>query len=257
MPTTPTRPSHAPTRAAAGLSRTLVVHVVRHGESAGNVAARDADRLGLERLEIEHRDADTPLSPLGAEQAAALGVALRDLHPDERPVAVWSSPYVRARQTARLALERAGLDLPVRTDDRLRDRELGVLDRLTRLGVERLHPEEDAARRHLGKLYHRPAGGESWLDVALRLRSWVADVRDETGPLLVVTHDAVVVLLRYVLEQLDEDGVMELVREHGVRNASLTTLVRRDGSWSAARFDEVEHLRDVGAPVTDHAGEVR
>jgi len=255
VPTSPQTDTDHHRTAPAPPAGTLVLHAVRHGESAGNVAAHDADVRGLERIEIEHRDADTPLSALGEEQARAVGARLRTLDDAERPVTVWCSPYVRARQTAHLALAAAGLDLPLRVDDRLRDRELGVLDRLTRTGVERLHPAEAAARRHLGKMYHRPAGGESWVDVALRLRSWAADVRDEPGPLLVVTHDAVVVLLRYVLEHLDEDEVMELVREHGVRNASLTTLVRADGTWRARRFDEVDHLRDVA--VTDHAGETR
>ena len=70
----------------------------------------------------------------------------------------------------------------MRLDERLRDRELGVLDRLTRRGVEARHPEEAELRRRLGKFYHRPAGGESWADIALRVRTALADLdRSRTG----------------------------------------------------------------------------
>ncbi len=64
---------------------------------------------------------------------------------------MWSSPYVRALETARLALEGTGLDLPIRVDERLRDRELGVLDLLTMQGVKARFPQEPERRRWLGK----------------------------------------------------------------------------------------------------------
>ena len=44
------------------------------------------------------------------------------------------SPYLRTRQTAELAL--AGTGIPLVVDERLRDRELGVLDLLTARGVQ-------------------------------------------------------------------------------------------------------------------------
>lgn len=68
--------------------------------------------------------------------------------------------------------------------------------------MQRRFPEEDARRHLLGKMYYRPPGGESWADVAQRLRSVLGDlVRAEDGRrVLVVTHDATVMLLRYVLE---------------------------------------------------------
>jgi broad specificity phosphatase PhoE len=50
-----------------------VLWVVRHGQSAGNVARDAADEAGLARIELTHRDVDVPLSDLGREQATALG----------------------------------------------------------------------------------------------------------------------------------------------------------------------------------------
>lgn len=48
--------------------------IVRHGESAGNVARDRAHAMGGEDIAIEARDVDVPLSALGEQQAAALGV---------------------------------------------------------------------------------------------------------------------------------------------------------------------------------------
>jgi broad specificity phosphatase PhoE len=225
--------------------------LARHGESVGNLAAARAEQAGADELELATRDADTPLSDRGVEQAGALGAWLRT---QARPDVVWCSPYVRARQTAELALTSADLGLAPRLDDRLRDRELGVLDRLTTTGVRRRFPEEDARRAGLGKLYYRPPGGESWADVALRLRSWFADVAPADGErLLVVTHDAVISLAVYVLTGLSEAEVLELGR-HGVRNASVTTLVRERGAWRLVTFDDVDHVAASDAPVTRHPG---
>ena len=80
------------------------------------------------------------------------------------------SPYLRAVETARLAL---GAEAAVTIDERLRDRELGILDALTARGVDARLPQEAARRRWLGKFYYRPPGGEAWTDVALRLRSFL------------------------------------------------------------------------------------
>ena len=75
---------------------------------------------------------------------------------------------------------------------------------LTSAGVEARLPEEAGRRRWLGKFYYRPPGGESWADVVLRLRSLLADL-DAGIPaqgVLLVCHDAVILLIRYILEGL-------------------------------------------------------
>src|SRR3546814_7014487 len=47
--------------------------IVRHGQSAGNVARDAAHEAEEDRILLSIRDADVPLSDLGREQAAALG----------------------------------------------------------------------------------------------------------------------------------------------------------------------------------------
>ncbi|MFE5408473.1 histidine phosphatase family protein [Microbacterium sp. NPDC056569] len=228
--------------------------LVRHGESIGNVAATNAEIAGLEVIPLDERDADVPLSRTGRDQAAALGEWL-----DARGSAIdayWSSPYLRARETLTIALGAGGSDATFLIDERLRDRELGILDLLTRAGVAARHPEEMARRRHLGKFYHRPPGGESWADVALRLRSLLGEVLP--GPaerVMVVAHDAVVMLLLYILLPLREDELLSFADDHTVLNASVTRLVRSGSGWELVEFSEVGHLQREGAAVTAHPGD--
>jgi broad specificity phosphatase PhoE len=232
--------------------------LVRHGESMGNVAAAAAHDADAEVIEVGQRDADVPLSEVGQDQARALGAGLRALLADDRPTVVWSSPYVRAHQTAVLSLEAAGEQRLVLVDERLRDRELGVLDLLTTKGVLNRYPLEAERRRWLGKFYHRPPGGESWADVVLRIRSFVSDleaVPDGTR-VLVVCHDALVLSFRYVCERLDEAGVLAIGASTPVLNVSITQLVREpDLSWRLERFNDVRHLEAADIPVTRHGSD--
>lgn len=222
--------------------------LVRHGESQANLAAAAADAAGAEVIDAPARDPDVLLSNLGADQAAALGRWLRRLPAAERPQSVWSSPYARAVQTAQIALGAAGLALPIHVDERLRDRELGVLDALTSHGVEVRMPVEAQRRRWVGKFYYRPPGGESWADVALRMRSLLDDLaRVEAGRrVLVACHDAVVMVARYVCEQLSEAEVLDANRTTPVRNASVTRLVQPTpgGAWTLRDFNRADHLED-------------
>ncbi|MET0830504.1 MAG: histidine phosphatase family protein [Microbacterium sp.] len=227
--------------------------LARHGESVANIAATTAERGGVEVIPIDIRDADVPLSTTGEEQATALGTWVAE-HRSALDL-FWVSPYVRARQTLAIALGETGPPALVIVDERLRDRELGILDLLTSHGVARLHPEEAARRRHLGKYYHRPPGGESWADVALRLRSFLHDAADAPGrTALVVAHDAVVMLILALLLPLEESELLEFAASHTVLNASVTHLVRRDAGWELLEFSGVAHLQTEGAPVTVHPG---
>lgn len=229
--------------------------IVRHGESTGNLAAAAAETGRLEEIDIPERDADVPLSDTGREQASAVGAWLDDL-PD-KPDLVVVSPYLRTVQTAEVALQDLG-DIPVRRDERLRDRELGILDLLTTHGVQTRRPEEAERRERLGKFYYRPPGGESWADVALRLRSLLGDLRrdHDGGRVLLFGHEAVVFLFRYLIEGLTEQELMELAHDGTIANCSVTTWARGDELLEIVDFAKVHHLRREGAQPT-HEEEVR
>jgi 2,3-bisphosphoglycerate-dependent phosphoglycerate mutase len=224
--------------------------VVRHGQSTGNVIAEQAERDGLEAIDIPERDADVPLSETGREQAAAVGRWLADQPGGERPEVAIVSPYLRTRQTAELAL--AGSGIPMVIDERLRDRELGVLDLLTGRGVHARLPDEAARRARLGKFYYRPPGGESWADVLLRLRALLREVRADhpQGRVLLVGHEATVLLVRYLAEQLSEAELMAVAHDTAVANCSISSWRRAGDRLAAELFNDVGHLHSAGAPPT-------
>jgi broad specificity phosphatase PhoE len=204
--------------------------LLRHGQSLGNVA-NDASRVvPVDRLDIADRDMDVPLSDLGVQQAEAFGLWLAQQSAGACPDVVVSSPYVRAVATARHVLDTAGLDIELTCDERLREREFGILDLLTHQGVAAEHPSEAARRARLGKFYYRPPGGESWVDVALRLRSLRDSLVREYADrrVLVVTHEVPIIITRYLLERLDEATALELSRSGRLANCALTTFVRDD-----------------------------
>jgi 2,3-bisphosphoglycerate-dependent phosphoglycerate mutase len=200
--------------------------LVRHGESAGNVARDLAESSGEEWIDIADRDMDVPLSDRGIEQARALGRWLKDLGSRAPTVAI-ASPYRRAADTATVAIGSSGLGINAVLDERLREREFGILDRLTRKGIIARHPEEAEARIRVGKFYYRPPGGESWCDVALRVRSAVDTIaREYAGePVLVVAHEVVILMFRYVLEQLTEAQVLAIGAETALVNCGVTEFV--------------------------------
>ena len=227
--------------------------LARHAESAGNVAATRAEAEGLEVIPLDVRDADVELSPTGLELAQALGDWLQPRVSDIDTL--WSSPYARARGTLAAALGERHGDRVVFSDERLRDRELGVLDLLTHAGVQARFPGELARRRHLGKFYHRPPGGESWADVALRLRSFFRDYEAAAGNrAFVMAHDAIVMVSLYVLLGWSEQELLEFAQANLVGNASVTHLERVDGRFRLVEFGNVDHLRVEGTPVTAHPG---
>ena len=229
-----------------------VVWLVRHGESMGNVADAEAQRAGAGRLELDIRDPDVPLSDTGRSQAEALGTHLAGLPADQRPTAVLSSPFARALTTAQLAT--AGLDVRVRTDERLRERDFGAFDGMTGTGIREHFPDEARRRDLLGKFYYRPPGGESWADVALRLRSLLATeaLRHDCERLMIVAHQAVIMVLRYILEELTEQELLEVDREEQVANASLTRYDMDDaGDLVLAEFNVVDHLVAEDEDVTE------
>jgi broad specificity phosphatase PhoE len=231
--------------------------VVRHGQSAGNVARDAAESQGLHLIDLITRDADAPLSELGAEQARALGHWFAQMPEDERPCSFMVSPFLRAQQTVWAVSDAIGVERDeIHVDERLREKEFGILDGFTRAVIEHKFPELHAQRALVGKFYFRPPGGESWCDVILRLRSIVEVLRrDHVGDrVLIVAHQVIVNCMRYLLECLDEAAILALDKAADVPNCGVTEYAL-EGAGNGARFAQqranfVLPMLEAGAPVT-------
>jgi len=227
----------------------LSLTAVRHGQSTANAAFEAAEAVGALDVGISCRDADIPLSALGRSQAAALGRWIASRADGPLPQSLWVSPYLRTQETAEAVLaviDEAGLPLPdVRTDERLRDRELGILEMLTKAAIELQHPREAARRRLLGDLRWRPPGGESLADVALRLRSLLRDLyeAESSRRVLVVAHDAVVLMLRHIIDDLGEAETDQVNRAGAVGNTTITRWSRTEaGRLRLDCYNTAPHL---------------
>lgn len=232
--------------------------LARHGESAGNLAHAQAEAARSPTIAIPTREVEVPLSPRGETQARALGRWLGAQPEASRPTVVMTSPFTRAAATAQLVIEAMGGVVPRVhvSDERLRERDLGALDRLTRRGIAERWPEEAARRAQLGKFYYRPPGGESWCDVILRLRSVLDHVqlRYRGERVLLVAHQVVVLCFRYLLEGMTEPQLLAIDAEADVANCSLTTYSSEHagaGHTMVLRgYNVVVPLEREGAPVT-------
>jgi probable phosphoglycerate mutase len=154
-----------------------VLYYIRHGETDWNLAGR---------LQGWH---DPSLNALGRRQAAVCADILRDLlKRDGHSPADYgyvASPLQRARQTAEIMRAALGL-VPndYRVDPRLREIGFGEWEGLTFREV-RAHAPQALAARERDKWNFMPPGGESYAQVALRMREWY-DALD--GNTVVVAH---------------------------------------------------------------------
>ncbi|GGK36508.1 histidine phosphatase family protein [Nocardia camponoti] len=217
---------------------------VRHGQSEANVWFADPT------TNIRHMrttDADVELTDVGRWEARKLGQWLAGLGSVQRPDLVVCSPYLRTRLTwalmAATATERNRHLRPIRTvvDERIRDREMGIFDLFPQPAIRRASPSEAARRERLGDWWYRPPGGESIADVAMRVRSFLTEL-DAVAPgeqVLLVTHDAVLSALRYVIDGFG--ATPDLV---SVPTASVSQW-RREGNRLALRvWGSADHLAE-------------
>ncbi|MGH3728419.1 MAG: histidine phosphatase family protein [Micromonosporaceae bacterium] len=218
----------------------IELYAVRHGESTANQVLIRANRNGDLETDLSGRDGDIPLTAHGRRQSGYVGRWLHSLRPP--PDVVVCSSFLRAKQTTGIALHTAALRLPVEIDARMRDRELGEWELLTRAAVHARFPEEVVRRREVGELDHRPPGGESFRDVKVRVSDALHDIgrRHHGRRVLVVAHDAVVLMLRAVIEGL---GDTELQTIEPVRNGSVTWWSATPDGLRLRTYNSVAHLR--------------
>lgn len=233
--------------------------IVRHGQSAGNVARDAATEAQSDRIALSVRDADVPLSGLGREQAQSLGHWFGSEEEDQRPEVLLSSPYLRAFQTAQIFREVGGAaaEEPICFDERLREKEFGILDGLTTTGIRNLEADQYEFRQMLGKFYHRPPGGESWCDVILRLRSVMDTISLHYAGrrVMIFTHQVVVLCLRYIIEGLNEAEILAIDRAGDVANCAISDYVYdpshgRNGGLVLRRYNVTAPMEEEETPVT-------
>ncbi len=215
------------------------VWLIRHGQSIANLARQKAEREKLPTIDFAGREMDIPLSELGVEQSILLGRWFKFQSP--KPTLIFTSPYLRTAESARLIAENAKIqNIEIIHDERIRERELGIFDRLTWLGSQQKYPDECAKRLEIGKFYYRPPGGESWCDVALRVRNFWRDLwlHHSEEKILIVTHEVVIRVFRYIVEQMTEQEILAIDKASDVENGAVTSYeFESEGNKLALKLD--------------------
>jgi probable phosphoglycerate mutase len=198
--------------------------LIRHGETSWNAEGRVQGQT------------DVPLSDVGHAQARALADALGD----ERFAAIYSSDLLRVRQTADPVARRLGL--PVRLDERLRERHYGMFETLTYAEVKVRFPEEYARfRAHDPEFDFR--GGEALRGFFERSVRCLAEIagRHAGEDVLVFTHGGV---LDMAFRHANRLG-LAAKRDFEIPNAALNRIEITGDAWTVLAWAERAHLESA------------
>lgn len=193
------------------------VFLCRHGETDWN---------------LDHKlqgHTDIPLNDSGREQAQAIADALKS----KQLAAVWTSPLLRAKDTAAAIATSVGV--PLQVDERFKERNLGIMEGRTGKELEKEHPNVWNAWNTMAEMPPESLC-EPEASVIARVEAGLFDLRaaNPGKSVAVVAHGAV---LRCLCKQK-------------FSNASITTLsVGPDRSWQIVNLDDVSHLKTPGLKV--------
>ena len=183
------------------------IYIIRHGETDLNVKG------------VLQGWVDEPLNESGRSLARITGENMQSIRFD----GCFSSPLVRAAETARIVLEASGNDIPIWYDDRLREISFGVAEGRHRstLGEQGRSFFEDPFR------YEPFPGGESIRQVCARTQAFLKELlaRDDGKTYLLSTHGCA---LRAMLNYLYEDP-SDFWHVHVPYNCAVTILEGREG----------------------------
>ena len=146
--------------------------LVRHGQSEGNALRRFSSTP------------EAALTELGRSQAYEAALKIRELF---RPTLMIASPYLRARETARIIADALGLTVEIESE--FREQNLGRLAGQSYDSI-RNHPEFDPAE----SWRFRPPDGESQDDVRIRSAPKLDDLarRRASDEVVIVSHGGVI-----------------------------------------------------------------
>jgi probable phosphoglycerate mutase len=179
----------------------LTLYFARHGQTQANLQKRFSGNK------------DTPLTPLGLEQAAQVGHILKRELGDASGYQFISSPLARAVMTMKIARQVMGLPAEgFATDNRLKEIDLGVWDQLTDQEARALSPVLFEQRGN-DKWHVRVPGGENYAEVAARITDWLRELKTDT---IAISHGATTRILRGLLAGLDWRAMSSLDEPQGV-----------------------------------------
>ena len=173
--------------------------IARHGET-------DWNRRGVLQGWL-----DVPINDLGRRQAHALAASLADAHLS----AVWTSPLVRASETANIVADHLHLPLPL-IHAGLKEKNFGAVQGIPKDELAELNPAllEQIVRRNPAAEF---VGGESMDEFADRVIEAIEDIgaRHRGERVLVITHGWVMDVVTRHIAGHARHAVLHVKRKNG------------------------------------------
>lgn len=210
----------------------MQIYFVRHGKTEWNLASRFQGAHG-----------DSPLLKQSLADVHKLGQFLKNTEFK----AVYASPLPRAQLTAQELVKALGNNLPVISDARLREIDLGKLEGMKFKRAQELYPDL------INNFWHHPdrydpriINGESYQEVIERGHAFGQEMAAKypapDDKIIAVSHGAALAgiiggLLAYPLAQLRKNG--------GLANSSLSIVESQDAgrSFQLKAYNETKFLK--------------
>ena len=205
----------------------MKLYIIRHGETDLNAKS------------VMQGWVDPPINQSGRELAAMTGQAMKDIRFDR----CISSPLSRARETAEIVLRESGNEIPITTDDRLREMSCGDIEEknITEMG--------DAARLFFVDPFRFPGfpNGETIQDLCSRTQEFFRELTavDDGKTYLISTHGCA---MRAMLNYLFDDP-SDYWRGRAPYNCAVC-IVEADGG--VPRITELDKVYYDQSLIVDH-----
>jgi probable phosphoglycerate mutase len=204
---------------------------VRHGETEWNVCKKQQG----------HRDSS--LTERGVLQAQAVARGLGEYHIDH----FYSSDLGRAVQTATIISHNSGLSFS--TDSRLRERNLGILQGLTRQEFVQRYPSEAAQFESDDPEYVIP-DGESKAQRYDRSISCIEEIAQKHlgASICIVTHGGILMSIMHRIMNIP----LSRQRSFSLYNGSINIFtVSEHNEWRLQLWGDIHHMRQSGLDFID------
>lgn len=210
--------------------------LVRHGFSAGNLD---------EKYYTHTPDWKVPLTDEGHLQAERLGREISDALSAEEKVCLYTSPYLRAKETAKsLELSLSNEVIYHREEPRIREQDFGNLQDYESV----LRAKED--RKKFSKFFYRFQNGESGADVYDRVSAFIAslfrdcsDIQREDSTTIIVTHG---ITARLFLMRWFHWSVQDFERTKNPPNCGCLWMRRVEGAETYELTKQSRELIGIG-----------
>jgi probable phosphoglycerate mutase len=172
------------------------IYLLRHGQTKWNVEGRYQGQL------------NSALTPLGQEQAKSNALKLQK-YVNLNEVKLFASPLGRAKETAKIIAKQSGLEASqIIFEENLQEVNYGIFEGKTKAYCQEVYAKA-FAKREANKFTYVLEGGESYENVFVRLKRWLALVQEEKE-IVVVAHEMINRALRGIYRNLPTEEMLTL-----------------------------------------------